>query len=180
MVRISALTQSSSIKEITVPTSSTAFVDVKITMIDQQCSTGFFSVIVPTQTQTEFDYAYSGADTPLHFQMVPFTTESVGCHLTYACVFHQGEIATPDLCAFESPSGSSQFDSASGDLKFWTTDANAFPPGTYKLTISALVDPTGEAVGSVDIVVHFLQPDPCLPANVRLVKQIAPTTVRLG
>ena len=77
----------------------------------------------------------------VEFVMVPFITEPVGCAVRYMCQQVVTQNPDVDLCLqYQSSTGDSfsTFNPDNGNFSFMTSDKTTFPPGEYKLKISAI------------------------------------------
>ena len=108
------------------PYSDPAAVHTKIEL--DSCATA--KVITSYQPITVFEYFYSGA---VEFSVAPFTTNPPNCHLNYGCSSTSGL----EFCNFQNLLGYANFDSQELAYAFSTTDRQMYPPGSYRVQISA-------------------------------------------
>ena len=65
------------------------------------CTTTTVFTKASTQAKTTFQYFYTGQTGMVQFDMNPFTTDPLGCPISYNCVYISGPTKVVDLCSFQ-------------------------------------------------------------------------------
>ena len=116
----------------------------------------------PGNQQESLDYHYTGSNPVGKFTMNPFTVSPSDCTITYECATQVGSDNSVqiDLCVIENADGiqTSSFDSSTGDLKMQFTDTEAYPPGTYTLSLTARVEDDPYYWESIELTVNLIHP----------------------
>ena len=95
--------------------------------------------------------------------MSAFTVSPVECTITYACKENTGP--RTDLCTVNQNAGltASVMNTSTGDFEFYTTELDAFQPGTYIVTITAT-----SGTLNVDTTFTLTLVDPCPSATLSI------------